>query len=199
MPRCGRRPEAAKEPAYRAFPLLALGSRWAIAQLHLNLRGVHPVRADLRGHHRDSSAGARGRERYDWLSIQFVKRHVRRVLHDPRSWLFPAVPVRRPTTEFLDVHDLDFLSRPTGSTPASSSPRPSPSTSVLRCGLLSGPRKVDPRGPRVPNLSAPAILLSPNSWVTFMMSPAASTSPGALKGSSGPRQQLHLDAHHIHG
>src|SRR2546427_11070254 len=65
--------EAAKEPAYRAFPLL--GSRlavWAIAQLHLNfaafILGV-PIFAVII----EIIGWRTAQERYDWLSHQFVK------------------------------------------------------------------------------------------------------------------------------
>src|SRR2546427_4885206 len=65
--------QAAKEPAYRAFPVL--GSRlavWAIAQLHLNfaafILGV-PIFAVI-----IEIIGWRTRDpRYDWLSHEFVK------------------------------------------------------------------------------------------------------------------------------
>ena len=65
--------EAAKEPAYRAFPLI--GSRlavWAVAQLHLNfaafILGV-PIFAVI-----IEIIGWRTRqEQYDWLSHEFVK------------------------------------------------------------------------------------------------------------------------------
>jgi len=64
---------AAKEPAYRAFPVL--GSRlavWAVAQLHLNfaafILGV-PIFAVI-----IEIIGWRTRDaRYDWLSHEFVK------------------------------------------------------------------------------------------------------------------------------
>src|SRR2546430_1350121 len=65
--------EAAKEPAYRAFPLL--GSRlavWAIAQLHLYfaafILGV-PIFAVII----EIIGWRTAQERYDWLSHQFVK------------------------------------------------------------------------------------------------------------------------------
>ncbi|MDP3767508.1 MAG: hypothetical protein Q8S13_05800, partial [Dehalococcoidia bacterium] len=65
--------EAAKDPAYRAFPLI--GSRlavWAIAQLHLNfaafILGV-PIFAVII----EIMAWRTGDARYDWLSHEFVK------------------------------------------------------------------------------------------------------------------------------
>jgi len=65
--------QAAKEPAYRAFPVL--GSRlavWAVAQLHLNfaafILGV-PIFAVI-----IEAVGWRtGEQRYDWLSHELVK------------------------------------------------------------------------------------------------------------------------------
>src|SRR5438045_5139501 len=71
LPACAQ--EAAKEPAYRNFPIL--GSRlavWAVAQLHLNfaafILGV-PIFAVI-----IEIIGWRTRdERYDWLSHEFVK------------------------------------------------------------------------------------------------------------------------------
>ena len=65
--------EAAREPAYRAFPLI--GSRlavWAIAQLHLNfaafILGV-PIFAVII----EIIGWRTGAPRYDWLSHEFVK------------------------------------------------------------------------------------------------------------------------------
>jgi len=65
--------EAAKEPAYRNFPML--GSRlavWAVAQLHLNFAAFIlgcPIFAVI-----IEIIGWRTRdERYDWLAHEFVK------------------------------------------------------------------------------------------------------------------------------
>src|SRR5207249_6732316 len=65
--------DAAKEPAYRAFPLI--GSRltvWAIAQLHLNfaafILGV-PIFAVII----EIIGWRTGDARYDWLAHEFVK------------------------------------------------------------------------------------------------------------------------------
>src|SRR5882672_4421418 len=65
--------DAAREPAYRQFPLI--GSRlavWAVAQLHLNfaafILGV-PIFAVII----EIIGWRTGEERYDWLSHEFVK------------------------------------------------------------------------------------------------------------------------------
>jgi len=176
--------EAAKEPAYRAFPLI--GSRlavWAVAQLHLNfaafILGV-PIFAVI-----IEIIGWRTRqEQYDWLSHEFVKlifaafsttallgafllflfvgyypkfwTYMTSIFF-PTYWIYALLFFAETFTVYLWYYGWEWL---------------------------SGPRKWIHVGLGVlSNLFGTAILLIGNSWVTFMMSPAGVTETGALKGS----------------
>ncbi len=176
--------EAAKEPTYRAFPVL--GSRlavWAIAQLHLNfaafILGV-PIFAVI-----IEVIGWRTKEeRYDWLSHELVKLTFAAfsttallgalllflfIGYYPKFWTFM-------TNVFFSTYwiyaVLFFLETFT--------------VYLWYYGWdwLSGPRKGIHVGLGVlSNLFGTAILILANSWVTFMMSPSGITESGALKGS----------------
>ena len=176
--------EAAREPAYRAFPLI--GSRlavWAIAQLHLNfaafILGV-PIFAVI-----IEIIGRRtGAPRYDWLSHEFVKlifaafsttallgafllflfvgyypkfwAYMTSIFF-PTYWIYALLFFAETFTVYLWYYGWEWLSGPRKWVHVS-------------LGVLS-------------NLFGTAILLIGNSWVTFMMSPAGVTETGALKGS----------------
>ena len=176
--------EAAKEPAYRAFPLL--GSRlavWAIAQLHLNfaafILGV-PIFAVII----EIIGWRTGAPRYDWLSHEFVKlifaafsttallgafllflfvgyypkfwAYMTSIFF-PTYWIYALLFFAETFTVYLWYYGWEWLSGPRKWVHVS-------------LGVLS-------------NLFGTAILLIGNSWVTFMMSPAGVTETGALKGS----------------
>ena len=176
--------DAAREPAYRQFPLI--GSRlavWAVAQLHLNfaafILGV-PIFAVII----EIIGWRTGEERYDWLSHEFVKLTFAAfsttallgalllflfVGYYPRFWaymtsiFFPTYWVyallffAETFTVYLWYYGWDWL---------------------------SGPRKWIHVGLGVlSNVFGTAILLVANSWVTFMISPAGVDESGALKGS----------------
>jgi cytochrome d ubiquinol oxidase subunit I len=176
--------EAAKEPAYRAFPLI--GSRlavWAVAQLHLNfaafILGV-PIFAVII----EIIGWRTGHEQYDWLSHEFVKlifaafsttallgalllflfvgyypkfwTYMTSIFF-PTYWIYALLFFAETFTVYLWYYGWEWL---------------------------SGPRKWIHVGLGVlSNLFGTAILLIGNSWVTFMMSPAGVTETGALKGS----------------
>jgi cytochrome bd ubiquinol oxidase subunit I len=176
--------ELAKEPAYRAFPLI--GSRlavWAVAQLHLNfaafILGV-PVFAVII----EIIGWWTGDPKYDWLSHEFVKLVFAAfsttallgalllflfVGFYPRFWAFM-------TNIFFTtywIYALLFFAE----------------TFTVYLwyygwSWLSGPRKAIHVGLGVlSNLFGIAILVIANSWLTFMMSPAGITESGALTGS----------------
>jgi cytochrome bd ubiquinol oxidase subunit I len=176
--------EAAKEPAYRAFPLI--GSRlavWAVAQLHLNfaafILGV-PIFAVI-----IEAIGWRTRDaQYDWLSHELVKLTFAAfsttallgalllflfIGYYPKFWtymtsiFFPTYGIYaglfflETFTVYIWYYGWDWLSG-------------SRKWIHVGLGVLS-------------NLFGTAILLVANSWVTFMMSPAGIDDSGALKGS----------------
>ena len=176
--------EAAKEPAYRAFPLI--GSRlavWAIAQLHLNfaafILGV-PIFAVI-----IEAIGWRTRDaQYDWLSHELVKLTFTAfsttallgafllflfIGYYPKFWaymtsiFFPTYGIyaglffAETFTVYIWYYGWDWLSG-------------SRKWIHVSLGVLS-------------NVFGTAILLVANSWVTFMMSPAGVDDSGALKGS----------------
>jgi cytochrome bd-type quinol oxidase subunit 1 len=176
--------EAAKEPAYRSFPVL--GSRlavWAIAQLHLNfaafILGV-PIFAVI-----IEVIGWRTRdERYDWLSHELVKLTFAAFsttallgalllflfigyyprfyaymtsIFFPTYWVYALLFFAETFTVYLWYYGWNWLSG-------------SRKWIHVGLGILS-------------NLFGTAILVVANSWVTFMMSPAGITESGALKGS----------------
>jgi cytochrome d ubiquinol oxidase subunit I len=174
----------AKEPAYRAFPVL--GSRlavWAVAQLHLNfaafILGV-PIFAVII----EIIGWRTGEDRYDWLSHELVKLTFAAfsttallgalllflfVGYYPKFWTYM-------TSIFFStywVYALLFFAE----------------TFTVYLwyygwNWLSGPRKGIHVGLGVlSNLFGTAILVVANSWVTFMMSPAGIDDSGALKGS----------------
>jgi cytochrome bd-type quinol oxidase subunit 1 len=175
--------EAAKEPAYRNFPLL--GSRlavWAIAQLHLNfaafILGV-PIFAVII----EIIGWKTGEERYDWLSHELVKLTFAAfsttallgalllflfIGYYPRFWAY-MTSIFYPTygvyallffaetfTVYLWYYGWNWL-------------RGSKKWIHVGLGVLS-------------NLFGTAILFVANSWVTFMISPAGIDESGALKG-----------------
>jgi len=176
--------EAAKEPAYRAFPLI--GSRlavWAVAQLHLNfaafILGV-PIFAVI-----IEIIGWRTRqEQYDWLSHEFVKlifaafsttallgafllflfvgyypkfwTYMTSIFF-PTYWIYALLFFAETFTVYLWYYGWEWLGG-------------SRKWIHVGLGVLS-------------NLFGTAILLIGNSWVTFMMSPAGVSETGALKGS----------------
>ncbi len=176
--------DAAKEPAYRAFPVL--GSRlvvWAIAQLHLNfaafILGV-PIFAVII----EAIGWRTGEARYDWLSHELVKLTFAAfsatallgalllfllVGYYPRFWaymtsiFFPTYWVyallffAETFTVYLWYYGWNWL-------------QGSKKWIHVGLGVLS-------------NLFGTAILFVANSWVTFMISPAGITESGALKGS----------------
>jgi cytochrome bd-type quinol oxidase subunit 1 len=176
--------DAAKEPAYRAFPLI--GSRlavWAIAQLHLNfaafILGV-PIFAVI-----IEAIGWRTRnEQYDWLSHELVKLTFAAfsttallgalllfllIGYYPKFWtymtsiFFPTYGIYaglfflETFTVYIWYYGWDWLSGPR-------------KWIHVSLGVLS-------------NVFGTAILLVANSWVTFMISPAGVDDSGALKGS----------------
>jgi cytochrome bd-type quinol oxidase subunit 1 len=176
--------EAAREPAYRNFPVL--GSRlavWAIAQLHLNfaafILGV-PIFAVI-----IEAIGWRTRdERYDWLSHELVKltfgafsttallgalllflfvgyypkfwAYMTSIFF-PTYWVYALLFFAETFTVYLWYYGWNWLSGPR-------------KWIHVSLGVLS-------------NVFGTLILLVANSWVTFMMSPAGVTEAGALKGS----------------
>jgi cytochrome d ubiquinol oxidase subunit I len=175
---------AAKEPVYRAFPVL--GSRlavWAVAQLHLNfaafILGV-PIFAVI-----IEVIGWRTRDaRYDWLSHEFVKLTFAAfsttallgalllflfVGYYPKLWAFMSniffttywiyalLFFAETFTVYLWYYGWDWLSGPR-------------KWIHVSLGVLS-------------NLFGTAILVIANSWLTFMMSPSGIDESGALKGS----------------
>jgi cytochrome bd ubiquinol oxidase subunit I len=175
--------EAAKEPAYRAFPLL--GSRlavWAVAQLHLNfaafILGV-PIFAVII----EIIGWRTGEGRYDWLSHELVKLTFAAfsttallgalllflfIGYYPRFWnfmssiffttywIYALLFFAETFTVYLWYYGWDWLSG-------------SRKWIHVGLGVLS-------------NLFGTAILLVANSWVTFMISPSGITESGALKG-----------------
>jgi len=176
--------DAAKEPAYRAFPLI--GSRlavWAVAQLHLNfaafILGV-PIFAVII----EAIGWRNGEAQYDWLSHELVKLTFAAfsttallgalllflfIGYYPKFWtymtsiffptygIYAALFFAETFTVYIWYYGWDWL---------------------------SGPRKWIHVGLGVlSNLFGTAILLVANSWVTFMMSPAGIDDSGALKGS----------------
>jgi len=176
--------EAAKEPAYRAFPLI--GSRlavWAIAQLHLNfaafILGV-PIFAVII----EAIGWRTGDGRYDWLSHELVKLtfaafsttallgafllflfvgyypkfwNYMTSIFFPTYWVYALLFFAETFTVYLWYYGWNWLSGPK-------------KWIHVGLGVLS-------------NLFGTTILLVANSWVTFMMSPAGITESGALKGS----------------
>jgi cytochrome bd-type quinol oxidase subunit 1 len=176
--------DAAREPAYRAFPLI--GSRlavWAVAQLHLNfaafILGV-PIFAVI-----IEAIGWRTRDaQYDWLSHELVKLTFAAfsttallgalllflfIGYYPKFWtymtsiFFPTYGIyaglffAETFTVYIWYYGWDWLSG-------------SRKWIHVSLGVLS-------------NVFGTAILLVANSWVTFMMSPAGIDDSGALKGS----------------
>jgi cytochrome d ubiquinol oxidase subunit I len=176
--------DAAKEPAYRNFPVL--GSRlavWAVAQLHLNfaafILGV-PIFAVII----EIIGWKTGEARYDWLSHELVKLTFAAfsttallgalllfvfIGYYPRFWAY-MTSIFYPT---YGIYALLFFAE----------------TFTVYLwyygwNWLSGPRKWIHVGLGVlSNLFGTAILFVANSWVTFMISPAGITESGALKGS----------------
>ena len=176
--------DAAKEPAYRAFPVF--GSRlavWAVAQLHLNfaafILGV-PIFAVII----EIIGWRTGEARYDWLSHEFVKLtfaafsttallgalllflfigYYRRFyayftsIFFPTYWVYALLFFAETFTVYLWYYGWDWLSGPK-------------KWIHVGLGVLS-------------NLFGTAILFVANSWVTFMISPSGITEQGALKGS----------------
>ena len=175
--------EAAKDPAYRAFPLI--GSRlavWAVAQLHLNFAAfilgvpIFAVIIEIMGW-RTSDA------RYDWLAHEFVKLTFAAFsttallgalllflfvgyypkfwtymtsIFFPTYWIYALLFFAETFTVYLWYYAWDWLSG-------------SRKWIHVGLGVLS-------------NLFGTAILVVANSWVTFMMSPAGIDESGALKG-----------------
>ncbi len=176
--------EAAKEPAYRNFPVL--GSRlavWAVAQLHLNFAAFIlgcPIFAVI-----IEIVGWRTRDpKYDWLAHEFVKLTFAAfsttallgalllflfVGYYPKFWAY-MTNIFFPT---YWVYALLFFAE----------------TFVVYLWYygwdwLSGPRKwIHVSLGVLSNLIGTAILFVANSWVTFMISPAGISESGALKGS----------------
>jgi cytochrome bd ubiquinol oxidase subunit I len=176
--------DAAKEPAYRAFPLI--GSRlavWAVAQLHLNfaafILGV-PIFAVII----EAIGWRTGDAQYDWLSHELVKLTFAAfsttallgalllflfVGYYPKFWtymtsiFFPTYGIyaglffAETFTVYIWYYGWDWLSG-------------SRKWIHVSLGVLS-------------NVFGTAILLVANSWVTFMISPAGVDDSGALKGS----------------
>ena len=176
--------EAAKDPAYRQFPVL--GSRlalWAVAQLHLNfaafILGV-PIFAVI-----IEIIGWRTRDaRYDWLSHELVKLtfaafsttallgalllflligyypkfwNYMTSIFFPTYWVYALLFFLETFTVYVWYYGWDWLSG-------------SRKWIHVSLGVLS-------------NLFGTAILLVANSWVTFMISPAGVDESGALKGT----------------
>jgi cytochrome bd-type quinol oxidase subunit 1 len=176
--------DAAKEPAYRHFPVL--GSRlavWAVAQLHLNFAAFIlgcPIFAVI-----IEIIGWRTRdEKYDWLAHEFVKLTFAAFsttallgalllflfvgyypkfwaymtsIFFPTYWVYALLFFAETFAVYLWYYGWDWLSGPR-------------KWIHVSLGVLS-------------NLIGTAILVVANSWVTFMMSPAGLTESGALKGS----------------
>jgi cytochrome bd-type quinol oxidase subunit 1 len=176
--------EAAKEPAYRSFPLI--GSRlavWAVAQLHLNFAAFIlgcPIFAVI-----IEIVAWRTRDaRYDWLAHEFVKLTFAAFsttallgalllflfvgyypkfwtymtsIFFPTYWVYALLFFAETFTVYLWYYGWDWLSG-------------SRKWIHVALGVLS-------------NLFGTAILFVANSWVTFMVSPAGITESGALKGS----------------
>jgi len=176
--------EAAKEPAYRSFPLI--GSRlavWAIAQLHLNFAAFIlgcPIFAVI-----IEIIGWRTRDaKYDWLAHEFVKLTFAAFsttallgalllfifvgyypkfwtymtsIFFPTYWVYAALFFAETFIVYLWYYGWDWLSG-------------SRKWIHVSLGVLS-------------NLAGTAILVVANSWVTFMMSPSGVDESGALKGS----------------
>jgi len=176
--------DAAKEPAYRQFPVL--GSRlavWAIAQLHLNfaafILGV-PIFAVI-----IEIIGWRTRQaQYDWLSHELVKLTFAAFsttallgalllflligyypkfwgymtsIFFPTYWIYALLFFAETFTVYVWYYGWDWLSG-------------SRKWIHVSLGVLS-------------NLFGTAILFVANSWVTFMVSPGGISESGALKGS----------------
>jgi cytochrome bd-type quinol oxidase subunit 1 len=176
--------EAAKEPAYRNFPVF--GSRlavWAIAQLHLNfaafILGV-PIFAVII----EAIGWRTGDAQYDWLSHELVKLTFAAFsttallgalllflfvgyypkfwaymtsIFFPTYWIYALLFFAETFTVYIWYYGWDWLSG-------------SRKWIHVGLGVLS-------------NVFGTAILLVANSWVTFMISPAGVTESGALKGS----------------
>jgi cytochrome bd-type quinol oxidase subunit 1 len=173
--------DAAREPAYRSFPLL--GSRlavWAVAQLHLNFAAFIlgcPIFAVI-----IEIVGWRTRDaRYDWLAHEFVKLTFAAfsttallgalllflfVGYYPKFWTY-MTSIFFPT---YWVYALLFFAE----------------TFIVYLWYygwdwLSGPRKGIHVGLGVlANLVGTAILVVANSWVTFMISPGGVDESGKL-------------------
>jgi cytochrome bd ubiquinol oxidase subunit I len=175
---------AAKEPAYRSFPLI--GSRlavWAVAQLHLNfaafILGV-PIFAVII----EIIGWRTGDQRYDWLSHEFVKLTFAAFsttallgalllflfvgyypkfwtymtsIFFPTYWVYALLFFAETFTVYLWYYGWNWLQGPR-------------KWIHVSLGVLS-------------NLFGTAILVVANSWATFMMSPAGIDDSGALKGS----------------
>jgi cytochrome bd ubiquinol oxidase subunit I len=176
--------DAAKEPAYRSFPLI--GSRlavWAVAQLHLNfaafILGV-PIFAVII----EIIGWRTGEQRYDWLAHELVKltfaafsttallgalllflfvgyyprfwAYMTSIFY-PTYWVYALLFFAETFTVYLWYYGWNWL-------------RGSRKWIHVGLGVLS-------------NLLGTAILVVANSWVTFMISPAGITESGALKGS----------------
>src|SRR5437762_7783846 len=175
--------EAAKDPAYRAFPVF--GSRlavWAVAQLHLNfaafILGV-PIFAVII----EAIGWRTGEARYDWLSHELVKLTFAAFsttallgalllflfvgyypkfwtymtsIFFPTYWIYALLFFAETFTVYLWYYGWDWLSG-------------SRKWIHVGLGILS-------------NLFGTAILVVANSWVTFMISPAGIDESGALKG-----------------
>jgi cytochrome bd ubiquinol oxidase subunit I len=176
--------DTAKEPAYRAFPLI--GSRlavWAVAQLHLNfaafILGV-PIFAVII----EVIGWRTGEARYDWLSHELVKLTFAAFsttallgaallflfvgyypkfwtymtsIFFPTYWIYALLFFAETFTVYLWYYGWDWLSG-------------SRKWIHVGLGVLS-------------NLFGTAILFVANSWVTFMISPAGVDEAGHLKGS----------------
>ena len=176
--------DAAKEPAYRHFPVL--GSRlavWAGGQLHLNFAAFIlgcPIFALI-----IEIIGWRTRdEKYDWLAHEFVKLTFAAFsttallgalllfifvgyypkfwaymtsIFFPTYWVYALLFFAETFAVYLWYYGWDWLSG-------------SRKWIHVGLGVLS-------------NLIGTAILFVANSWVTFMISPAGITESGALKGS----------------
>jgi cytochrome bd ubiquinol oxidase subunit I len=174
---------AAKEPAYRSFPLI--GSRlavWAVAQLHLNfaafILGV-PIFAVII----EIIGWRSGDARYDWLAHEFVKLTFAAFsttallgalllflfvgyypkfwtymtsIFFPTYWVYALLFFAETFTVYLWYYGWNWLSG-------------SRKWIHVGLGILS-------------NLFGTAILFVANSWVTFMISPAGIDESGALKG-----------------
>jgi len=175
--------DAAKEPAYREFPVL--GSRlavWAVAQLHLNFAAFIlgcPIFAVI-----IEIIGWRTRdERYDWLAHEFVKLTFAAFsttallgalllflfvgyyprfwsymtsIFFPTYWIYALLFFAETFIVYLWYYGWDWLGG-------------SRKWIHVSLGVLS-------------NLVGTAILFVANSWVTFMISPAGIDESGALKG-----------------